>query len=40
MDDVSEFIKMINGNYSCISIVTHEEFEAMDVVHRAARKFE
>jgi AAA+ superfamily predicted ATPase len=40
MDDVSEFIKMINGNYSCISIVTHEESEALDVVRRAAKKLE
>ena len=40
MDDVSEFIKMVNGNYSCISIVTHEEFEGLDVVRRAARKLE
>lgn len=40
MDDVSEFIKIINGNYSCISMVTHEEFEALDVIRRVARKLE
>ncbi|MHC5082732.1 MAG: AAA family ATPase [Planctomycetota bacterium] len=36
MDDVSEIIKMVRGNYSCISIVTHEEYEALDVIRRAA----
>lgn len=38
MDDVSKFTKMVEGNYPCVSIVTHEEFEALDVIRRAARK--
>ena len=40
MDDVSKFIEIIKGSYSCVSIVTHEEFEALDVVRRAAKKLE
>ena len=40
MDDVSELIGLIRGNYSCISIVTHEEFEALDVIRRAAARLE
>ena len=40
MDDVSAFSKLIEGGYSCISIVTHEEFEALDVIRRAAKKLE
>ena len=40
MDDVSQFIRLIRGNYSCISIVTHEEFEALDVIRRSATRLE
>jgi SpoVK/Ycf46/Vps4 family AAA+-type ATPase len=40
MDDVSELIGLVKGNYSCISIVTHEEFEALDVIRRAAHRLE
>lgn len=40
MDDVSAFVKLISGGYPCISIATHEEFEALDVIRRAAKKLE
>lgn len=40
MDDVSAFINLIRGGYACVSIVTHEEYEALDVVRRAAKKLE
>jgi SpoVK/Ycf46/Vps4 family AAA+-type ATPase len=40
MNDVTEFINLIQGGYSCISIVTHEEFQALDIVRRAAVKLE
>ena len=40
MDDVSTVVNLIQGGYSCISIATHEEFEALDVVRRAAKKLE
>ena len=40
MDDVNAFIKLIEGGYSCISIVTHEEFETLDVIRRAAKKLD
>ncbi len=40
MDDVSELIQLIKGNYACISIVTHEEYEALDVIRRAANRLE
>ena len=40
MDDVSQFIQLVRGNYSCISIVTHEEFEALDVIRRSATRLE
>lgn len=40
MDDVSTFVNLIQGGYSCISIATHEEFEALDVIRRAAKKLE
>lgn len=40
MDDVSELVQLIRGNYACFSIVTHEEYEALDVVRRAAGRLE
>ena len=40
MNDVSEFIKLIKAGYCCISIVTHEEAEALDVIRRAAKNLE
>jgi AAA+ superfamily predicted ATPase len=40
MNDVAEFIKLVNGGYCCISIVTHEETEALDVIRRAAKQLE
>jgi hypothetical protein len=40
MNDVTEFIKLIKAGYCCISIVTHEETEALDVVRRAAKNLE
>ncbi|MHC4987425.1 MAG: AAA family ATPase [Planctomycetota bacterium] len=40
MNDVTEFIKLIKAGYCCISIVTHEETEALDVIRRAAKNLE
>jgi len=40
MDDVSRFIEILRQGYSCISIVTHEEYEALDVIRRAAERLE
>ena len=40
MDDTCEFTQLIKGGYSCISIVTHEEHEALDVIRRSATKLE
>lgn len=36
MTDVQRFVKMINGGYSCISIVTHEEHDTLEIVRQAA----
>ncbi|MHC4289936.1 MAG: AAA family ATPase [Planctomycetota bacterium] len=40
MNDVAELIKLVSGGYCCISIVTHEETEAMDIIRRAAKQLE
>jgi len=40
VEDVSTFVKLIESGYPCLSIVTHEEHEALDVVRRAARNLE
>ncbi|MCE5185284.1 MAG: AAA family ATPase [Planctomycetaceae bacterium] len=40
MDDIAEFISLIHGGYACISVVTNEEFEMLDIVRRAAAKLE
>ena len=36
MDDTERLIQLINGGYSCISIVTHEEKEALTITREAA----
>ncbi len=36
MTDVQRFVKMINGGYSCISVVTHEEHDTLEIVRQAA----
>jgi len=40
MNDVAEFANLIRGGYSCISAVTHEEFEMLDIIRRAAVRLE
>ncbi len=40
MDDVCEFTQLIKGGYPCISIVTHEEHEALEVLRRSASVLE
>jgi len=36
MDDTERLIQLINGGYSCISIVTHEEKEVLEITRQAA----
>lgn len=36
MDNVSRFIDLLRCGYSCISMTTHEEYEALDTVRQAA----
>jgi len=36
MDDVKRFEQLINGGYCCISIVTHEERYALEIIRQAA----
>ncbi len=38
MRDVEEFIRLAEGGYSCISVVTHEEHQALEVIRKAAEK--
>lgn len=40
MNDVAEFVNLVQGGYSCISVVTHEEFQMLDTIRRAAVKLE
>lgn len=40
MNEIEEFIKLINAGYHCISIATHEEVEALHIIRGSARKFE
>jgi SpoVK/Ycf46/Vps4 family AAA+-type ATPase len=40
MDDISRFIDLIKCGNTCISIVTYEEYEALEVVRQAAEKLE
>ena len=40
MNDVERFIKIIESGSSCISIVTHEEDEALDIVREASMQLE
>ncbi len=35
MDDIERFEQIINSGYCCISIVTHEERYALEIVHQA-----
>ncbi len=36
MDDFTKFEQLVAGRYCCISIVTHEERYALEIVRRAA----
>ncbi|MHC4264617.1 MAG: AAA family ATPase [Planctomycetota bacterium] len=38
MDDFEQFQQLIKGGYPCISIVTHEEYYALELVRRVAQK--
>lgn len=38
MDDVSRFIDLLRRGYGCISMVTQEEYEALDLIRQAAEK--
>jgi hypothetical protein len=40
MNNVTEFMNLIQAGYSCISVVTHEEFETLDIIRRSAKKLE
>ncbi len=40
MDDVSRFIDLLRRGYSCISMITHEEHQALDMIRQAAEKLE
>jgi hypothetical protein len=40
MDDVSRFIDLVKCGNTCISIVTYEEYEALEVLRRAAESLE
>jgi len=37
MDDFERFEELIKGGYCCISIVTHEEHYALEIVRKAAQ---
>ena len=36
MDDFEQFEELVNGRYHCISVVTHEERYALEIVRQAA----
>ncbi len=36
MDDSERFEQLVNGGYCCISIVTHEEQYALEIIRQAA----
>ena len=36
MDDIKRFEQLINGGYCCVSIVTHEERYALEIIRQAA----
>lgn len=38
MKDVEEFLRLVEGGYSCISIVTQEEHQALEVIRKAAEQ--
>jgi len=40
MNDTAEFVKLVNSGYYCISMVTQEEVEALDVIRRASKNLE
>jgi len=40
MNDFERFEQLVNSGYSCVSIVTHEEHYALDIVRSAARKLQ
>ena len=40
MDDTERFVKLINGGYCCISIVTYEEQYALEIVRQVAMGLE
>jgi AAA+ superfamily predicted ATPase len=40
MDDISRFIELVKCSNSCISIVTYEEYEALEVIRHAAEYLE
>jgi SpoVK/Ycf46/Vps4 family AAA+-type ATPase len=40
MDDINRLIELVKCGNSCISIVTHEEYEALEVVRQAAETLE
>ncbi|MHC4270842.1 MAG: AAA family ATPase [Planctomycetota bacterium] len=40
MDDFEQFQQLIKGGYPCISIITHEEYFALELVRRVAQKLD
>ncbi len=38
MNDVQELIRLVQGGVSCLSIVTHEEHQALEVIRKAAQE--
>ena len=40
MKDVKEFVRLVEGGCSCISVVTMEEHQALEVIRKAAEKLE
>jgi AAA+ superfamily predicted ATPase len=40
MDDISRFVELVKCGNSCISVATYEEYEALEVIRRAARQLD